>query len=114
MQLAPPQVDYYKYARVISKLLELTQKNMLRWNSTGLIAYETTYANTRVTLSAPALIGLGSPTDLQISIVFTDLQSNIPYTLYGLSGLSSLYQVVYEQTNPHAGLESILDRIITS
>ncbi|MCU0424812.1 MAG: hypothetical protein MUF71_04215 [Candidatus Kapabacteria bacterium] len=122
MQLSSLQIDVYKYARVISKLLELTQKNFLIWRRAGIIPvsdnliiygdmYEAVYAGTKVFLSAP---NVGHGSDALVSIVFTDMQSERTYSLQGLSGLSSLYRAVYEQANPQAGLENILDRIITS
>lgn len=123
MQLASHQINYAKYAQVISKLLELTQKNQITWYRTSTIPagasiiygdmYETLYAGTRVFISTTLASG-GRVSDELVGIVFSDGTSNKSYSLQGLSGLSSLFQAVYEQTNPQAGLDSILDRIITS
>lgn len=123
MQLVSPQIDYYKYSRVISKLLELTQKHHITWYrsampiiSSGPLAfgdvYATHYAGTRVFICASS----GSDravSDALVTIVFND-GGDRSYSLQGLSGLSSLFQAVYEQVNPQAGLEDILDKIISS
>lgn len=102
-----------KAIQVVMKLINLTKTKQMTWLPSGSNTYEASYNGLVLSISSPfAPDGFISLSPSLINLSLKELQSQEVYKIPTVSGLDTLFYLVYRQVNPNAGLDAALNRIL--